>query len=228
MPPVWAALFSGDLMKRHLALFALLLITLGLLCQDASYQPHDPLSRYNAMLFKYTNNLHSDNRVGFGVNVPLSHYYIIESDFINFSWVHRDPFNKGKSNYNVFPVVDMALIYLMSATLPKDKQETIFLLPLFFTNAYHDFYLLGNPDYEKKDQRTGFNLALFIKNSTNYFPFRTHTWLETAPGAGIKFYYNSMALDFGVQRKWRFAADVGRSHDDELFFGLSGYIVNWE
>lgn len=215
-------------MKLRLVLLTLLFVATGLAGQDASYQPHDPLSRYNAMLLKYTNNLHSDNRIGFGVNVPLSHFYIIETDFINLSWVNRDPFNHDKSNYSIFPAIDIALIYAMSAALPQDNQQNLYLLPLFFTNAYHNFYLLRNPDYEKRDQRTGFNLALFVKNSTNYFPFRTHTWLQTAPGAGIKLYYNSMALDFGVQRKWRFAKDVGRSHEDELFFGITGYIVDWE
>ena len=222
-----SSLFHRSIMKPLWISLLFLSLLFPLLGQDAYNIDPQPLSRYNAMIIKYTSNLHVDNRLGLGVDIPVSPWYIIETDFINLSWTNSDPFNKNRRSFSIFPVVDLSMIYLMSAALPRDKQETLWLLPLFFTNSSHNLFFLGNPDYQYNHEKIGFNVAAFVKNSTNLYPFRKHAWMDTAPGMGLKLYYGGGSVDLGIQRKWRFVNDTGTSHVDEIFFSVTGHIYDF-
>ncbi len=188
----------------------------------------DSLTKYNALILKYSNDFHSANRIGIGGAVPYSNFFEIESDFISVSWVNKDNANKNKKNVSVFTIIDMGLVMCTDYLLPEKIRAKNFLFPVFLTNSSHNFFLRGNPDYTYYNEKVGFNIAMFVKNNTNLYLFRENKWFEVVPGFGIKLYYNYLAVDIGYERKYQIIQHEQPYSVDGFFFSITGYITQFE
>lgn len=186
------------------------------------------LTKYNAMLWKYSNDFHTANKISFGGSVPYSNHYLIDASVFSIAWLNKDHANKNKENVSIFSIIDVGLVMLTDKLLPEDKKAKNFLFPVFLTNSSHNFFLRGNPDYTYNNEKVGFNIALFLKNNTNLYIFRENKWFEVAPGFGIKLYYNYFAVDIGFERKYQIVRNEKPNSVDGFFFSLTGYITQLE
>ena len=193
--------------------------------QDSLYV--DSLSKYNAVIWKYNNDFHSANRIGFGISIPYTSFYEIESDFLSISFLNKDNNNNRKFNVSIYPILEFGIISLGIITLPESIKEKL-LPPFYLSNSSHNFYLRGNPDYTYNNEKVGFNIALFVKNNTNLYVFRKNNWFEVAPGFGIKLYYKYFAVDIGYERKYQIFQHERPYSEDGFFYSITGYITEFE
>lgn len=183
---------------------------------------YDPLSKHNSLYYSYANNLHSSNRISIGGAVPISSHYLINTDFIHVTWENEDKFNRMRRSTSLFSLLDIGSSIAISLIFPD--LEKYFLTPIFLTNSTHNFYLLGNPDYTYDDQKDLFNLALFVKNSTDVYFFRKNNWLEVCPGAGVKLFVYGAAVDLGYERRHQFLEHERPKYMDGFYFNITMHI----
>ncbi len=187
-------------MKHRYTFFLFWMFYIGLFGIETFSDSLDYNSLENnfSILNKYEYHFKTEYKIGIGYTFPISSHYLVEVKPIRVSWINKDKYNKDRDNYSIFFAIDFANSYIFSKIFPDINY---FLQPFYFTNSYHNFFLNGNPDFYKVQPKSIPNLAIFLKNDTEYYVFKKNKWLEIAPGAGIKLCFYNFGAELGYEKK---------------------------
>jgi hypothetical protein len=215
-------------MQIFVILFAITFTALYSQNKVADSLKTDPYLKYSALFMKYSNNFHSMNRIIVGGSVAYSNHYLIDADLFSFKWLNKDENNSNRTNISIMPVIDLGILFSLGLIIPNDFKGDNLISPLYITNSTHNFFVFGNPDGSDFYNPPKANLSFFIKNNTDYYIIQSNNWFELSPGAGIKLFYSSLALDFGYERKYQMIDNGKTNIINELFFSITSYIYHLE
>ena len=160
-------------MRKAILLFLFYTIFLHLNCEieneTAEVRNYEPI--HESYLIQYRQNFDFMTRFKFTISQHITERYIRECSPLNISWQKKDSFNNNKTNYSVFPLLDLCLSYFV-----YNNSNNLYS-PYFLLNSSH--YLLLN---KMKYNRLSLNAAIFFKNNTDLFVFEKNNWSQVSPG----------------------------------------------
>jgi len=206
-------------MKLYLLIFLIIAFSFSNLFAEDTKQDSSSVDLFDhfAIMLKYNNDLHSENRINIGGKLPLYKYYSIDAGFLNLTWLNKDYNNHQRRNFSLFPVIDWGLMFLISQTIPKEILEKNEYSTMFITNASHVLHITGRIDENNPTHLRG---SLIFKNYTDLFLFQQKNWLQVSPGVGIKLISGPIEFDLGYERKFQFVEHRKIKTVDGYFFSI--------
>ena len=189
-------------MKRTILLILFYLAFLNLNCanenETVEIRKYEPIPE--SYIFQLRQNAGDMNRFKFTISQHITERYIREASPLNISWQKKDPHNKNKTNYSIFPLLDFCLSYLVN----RDSDQWEYN----FSNLYSPYFLLNTSHYllmnKMKYNQPSLNVAFFIKNNTDLFVFEKNNWAQISPGIGLRFFiggFFGLTVEGGIENK---------------------------
>ena len=151
-------------MRTHIIIILILIISISLFSDANSNDNLSTGHRSNySTINKYTNNFESANKITLGISVAITEFYLVDTEWHTLSWINVDRFNNNQYNHSVFTLVDFGLMFIASKFLPANYSRMSILNPVNLTNASHNIFPFGNPDYTKEKNKEWFQFGFLFK-----------------------------------------------------------------
>ncbi len=205
-------------MKVLILITQVLLITFSSLYSLGMNEEYEKID--GAFILQYRTSPNGINRFKATVSQHITNSYIREDSYVNFTWLKKDSYNKNKTNYSVFPILDFAMHYLVYNNSDQWEFDPGTLLsPYFLLNSSH--YILTKKMTHKFPELI---LAFFIKNNTDLFVIEKNNWAQLSPGLGVRLFLGGqygVVIESGYEFKAKYLFKEEKFHNDsDLFFSL--------
>ena len=151
-------------MRTHIIIILILIISISLFSDANSNDNLSTGHRSNySTINKYSNSFESANKITLGISVAITEFYLVDTEWHTLSWINVDRFNNNQYNHSVFTLVDFGLMFIASKFLPANYSRMSILNPVNLTNASHNIFPFGNPDYTKEKNKEWFQFGFLFK-----------------------------------------------------------------
>ena len=207
-------------MKLFLTLIIISFLCYTLNCANNDENFEQINGSFIFQLRKKTNNM---NRFKYTVSQHITNRYIREDSSFNISWQKNDPYNKNKTNYSIFPILDFGLHFLVYKDSDQwELNPRNLLSPYFLLNSSH-YFLINEMTYNFPT----INLALFVKNNTDLFIFKKNNWAQLSPGFGVRIFLGGqygLTVEAGLENRTIYLFDNKKIINNSFYFFSLGLL----
>lgn len=138
----------------------------------------------------------SVDRINYGKSMIVYKSLLAEQTTLNLTRINKDPWNDMKDNYSIASLASGLIGSFVNTSFMDSTSEAMKIMILSIPILANSTVYL--PLMKSSSAIKTLNVAPFIKNDTDVFMFRSATWGQLTPGAGLRVYFGNKASEMGV------------------------------